>query len=516
MANITVDLCPQCQTKLVFTPDGRTRYCERCDYRQDVAVPRRSSIIELEKALSFMGLQRTGAETNDRPQQTNLHRDLLIQGIAAAKEGLADEAFFYLSRVLKAANSSTHSRATAWLWLSAVAEDPADQRRCLENVLAINPAHPEARRGLAILDGRLDQSEIIDPDQLPESAAGSQHPAQAKEMRCPRCGARMNYAPEEGALQCDFCHFRQYVDDSGQPKQDGSDNQPIADSGPPLVGFTDREQDFIAALATARGHRHPIHMRTLQCQRCAVDFVLGPETLSLTCPYCDSVYVTETAEQADLMPPHGMIPFAVDEGQAEQRLRVWFQEHKLGHPRRSFMAGLYLPVWTFDIHGPLKWSCLVPQGDEWVTRTGDDYALFDDCLVPAVDSLPSELVEHLDEFDLGGLVDYDARYLADWPAERYQLSLADASLRARGTIMSQLRRSPIRYVGSNNYRDFKLSASGGLTVLAFRLVLLPLWLVHYQIEDASYEVMINGQKGHVHGSRPQSLVSRLIGWLDGK
>jgi hypothetical protein len=502
MMAIPLVQCPECRTELVFTPDGRARYCERCGYRHEVAVPPRTSIAELEKALSFMNVRQMREEAPNRPQQAGLHRDLLVHGIAAAKEGRADEAFFHLSRVLKAANSSNGSRATAWLWLSAVVDDPAEKRRCLENVLVLDPAQPEARRGLAILDGRLDAADIINPDRLPEPDAGQQQAAEAAEMRCPRCGARMTYAPEIGALQCDFCHFRQPLDQ--EPNQGGGRGV-----------FADREEDFIAALATARGHRRPVHMRTLMCRRCAVTFVLGPETLSLTCPYCDSVYVTEAAEEADLMPPHGLIPFAVDESQAEQRLRAWFREHHLDNPRRSSMAGLYLPVWTFDIHGPLKWSCLVRQGDEWVTRTGQDYVLFDDYLVPAVGNLPAELVEHLAEFDLAGLVDYDARYLADWPAERYQLPLAEASLKARGAIMGQLRRSPSRYVGSNNYRNFKLSASGGLTVLAFRLVLLPLWLVHYQVDDRSYEIMINGQRGSVHGSRPQSLAGRFISWLAG-
>jgi hypothetical protein len=39
----------------------------------------------------------------------------------------------------------------AWLWLSAVVDSPEEQRTCLENVLAINPANERARQGLDIL-----------------------------------------------------------------------------------------------------------------------------------------------------------------------------------------------------------------------------------------------------------------------------------------------------------------------------------------------------------------------------
>lgn len=36
----------------------------------------------------------------------------------------------------------------AWLWLSGAVDDPEDQQTALENVLAINPDNPYARRGL--------------------------------------------------------------------------------------------------------------------------------------------------------------------------------------------------------------------------------------------------------------------------------------------------------------------------------------------------------------------------------
>lgn len=39
----------------------------------------------------------------------------------------------------------------AWLWLSGAMSDPAEQRRCLETLILLNPQHAGARRGLAIL-----------------------------------------------------------------------------------------------------------------------------------------------------------------------------------------------------------------------------------------------------------------------------------------------------------------------------------------------------------------------------
>ncbi|NIP28027.1 MAG: hypothetical protein GWO38_30505, partial [Phycisphaerae bacterium] len=90
--------------------------------------------------------------------------------------------------------------------------------------------------------------------------------AKAEQMQCPRCGGRLNYKPEIQALQCDFCHYRE-----GSETAVGGNQDALND-----------EQDFIVALATAKGHRQPVQMRTMQCKSCAVEFILAPEALSLT------------------------------------------------------------------------------------------------------------------------------------------------------------------------------------------------------------------------------------------
>lgn len=61
-------------------------------------------------------------------------RDLLVRGIAAAKTG-----------------------------------DRAEARHWLEEVLANDPHNPRALRRLALVDGRLQRGDLIDPDQpLPD------------------------------------------------------------------------------------------------------------------------------------------------------------------------------------------------------------------------------------------------------------------------------------------------------------------------------------------------------------
>lgn len=72
---------------------------------------------------------------------------LICDGIAAAKAGQA----LLASELLAQALAIEPRDARAWLWLSGVVPGAAERRYCLEQVLAIDPAHTAARRGLALL-----------------------------------------------------------------------------------------------------------------------------------------------------------------------------------------------------------------------------------------------------------------------------------------------------------------------------------------------------------------------------
>lgn len=69
---------------------------------------------------------------------------LTTQGIAALKTGDMPHARALL---LHAIEHEPHNE-TAWLWLSGALTAASERRYCLEQVLAINPAHAAAQRGL--------------------------------------------------------------------------------------------------------------------------------------------------------------------------------------------------------------------------------------------------------------------------------------------------------------------------------------------------------------------------------
>jgi predicted RNA-binding Zn-ribbon protein involved in translation (DUF1610 family)/ribosomal protein S27E len=525
---MTSNTCPQCSKgQLYFSGDGRARECERCGYRIQIATPRGT----LQQLIEDTTLLPILSESSYRQAQSTSFRISLAQGIGAVKEGDMDEAYYCLTRVLRG-DWDEENRANAWLWLSQVVTADDEKRHCLEQVLALKPAHGLARRGLAVLDGRLHADDIIDPDQLEREVSDEPVEAEAEQFTCPQCAGHMNYTPDGRSLLCEFCRYQQELGEDGEAPKESR------------FGRGEFEQEFMAALATAKGHVQPEQMRFFFCHSCAVEFVLAPETISLTCPYCGAVYVTETAETHELIPPHALIPFQINEDGAKAALRSWFKQHDIERPRISPLIGIYLPVWTFDVGGEIKWTIpdsnrrdsnnffesfpqqgvypVKPMG--WPQRpqspktefiSGTHLAFYDDVLVPADKKLPEALTKGFAEFDLRALVAYDGRYLADWPAERYQLPLADASLIARKKVMKAIRQDAHRFTQGQAVHDLRLNSSG-LIIESFKHILLPMWLARYKVEGKLYDVAVNGQNGKVYGGRPQTSIGKFLSRLLGQ
>ena len=190
--------CPECGGRMVFSADGRLRQCERCNHEQTV-VRQRESPQELMKSQQFSTKENGFANV-----RTAGVRELLGQGVAAAKAKEMDEAFFYLSWVLRT-DANEKQQAKAWLWLSQVYDDPVHKRDCLEQVLAFDPTHGVARRGLALLDGRLQAKNIINPNQLQQTIKETPEQTNAKQFACPRCAAKLAYSADGQQLHCGFC-----------------------------------------------------------------------------------------------------------------------------------------------------------------------------------------------------------------------------------------------------------------------------------------------------------------------
>lgn len=430
---------------------------------------------------------------HDRRSATNVY-DLLVRGKAAAKAGDREEAEFYLEWVLRT-DSNDEEKMEAWLWLSEISDDPEAKRRYLEEILTRNPTHVRARRRLALVDGRLKPEEVVDPENVPQAPEDEAQPAGARRFACPRCSARMVFTPDGESLFCEHCGYGQ---------------QTIAERNV-------QEQDFIVTMATAKGHVQPQAMQAFSCEGCAASYLLAPQALSVSCPYCQSTFVVQQSETRNLVPPQGIIPFDVAEDEAHQQVNVWLD--RLGVVGRIAVRGLYLPVWTFDIGGTIDWRGETGEYDSvtrsWTRVSGRYPVHYDDYLVPACKTLPERLSRIVDQFDLEAVVSYKDDYLVAWPAQTYEISVGDASLAARGEVLKLKRREAMEQVQRRGDVKNVRFSSAGMVVESYKLLLLPVWIAHYRYRSRRYPIVVNGQTGAVRGERPgqQKSTAGISDWL---
>ncbi len=421
-------------------------------------------------------------------------RDLLVRGIAAAKGNSKQEARFYLEWVLRAPDAEPSQLQEAWKQLAEITDDPKKKRDCLEQALAYDPTDPEARRALAILDGKLKPEDIVNPDRstAPAPPASPQR-VQARRFVCTNCGGKMAFATDGNMLVCAYCGRRQSV-------------LSAMDEGAMVA-----EQDFIVALATAQGHAMPVATQALKCQGCGASFILSPQTLSTACPYCASAYVVEQTETRALIPPEGVVPFSVTQDEAQRAVLDWYRSQGFKVLSvKALPSGVYLPWWTFDVDGEITWNCLVKQNDAWESRSGSQVVYENDLLIAASHTLSAELTATIDKAPLAQIVPYDARYLAGWPAETYQISVSDASLAVRSRVLAKTR-PQIEAGITESFKNLQLNPLK-MVIESYKLILVPMWIARYRYDQVWYNVVVDGRTGVARGEKPRQGVS---GWLSG-
>jgi hypothetical protein len=226
--------------------------------------------------------------------------------------------------------------------------------------------------------------------------------------------------------------------------------------------------------------------------------------------YCGSPHVVNWESEEQLLAPDGIIPHAFDQDRATKFLIEWVQSNQIKPEKQANLPrGVYLPLWTFDLGGELdyvgetvddsdiQFNSKLPK----MIRVSDGYPVqVNDIPIPASRKLSAVFLKLIPTFELRGVKPYDPRYLANWPAEVYDIPMAEASLDARGQTFKRYKNdlpnllTPIRLISTS---------SAKMTVDSFRLNLLPVWMTELPFGGREHLVLINGQNGIVASDLPE-------------
>ena len=335
-----------------------------------------------------------------------------------------------------------------------------------------------------------------------------------RQFPCTQCGAKVEFAPGTDALECPYCGNRTTIPAGDEPIE---------------------EQDFLSAVADDLGaDAETEEVPSVQCRSCAALVEPSASQEAFPCPYCGASIVT-TARSRRLIKPQALLPFKIDRGRATDLFRAWIRKLWFAPDALKKLAtldgrlqGLYAPYWSYDADTTTRYTG--QRGDNYtVTRTrtvnrdgksvtetyqdteirwrhasGTVHRDFDDVLVVGSESLPRNLAESLEPWDLGQLTPYADEYLSGFLAERYQIDVKRGWQRATERMEAVIRVDVKGDIGGDHQRIHSLTTDH--RDITFKHILLPMWICSYRYKEKIYRFLVNARTGEVQGQRPWSWV----------
>jgi len=291
-----------------------------------------------------------------------------------------------------------------------------------------------------------------------------------------------------------------------------------------------------------RGLGTPV--QTITCKDCGATVNVGEGERTAKCAFCGSAAVLAAATDANSIRPESLLPFGVTKQVANESFgkwlkALWFRPNDLSKMASvQEMGGVYVPYWSFDSavssrwsaergwyyyeteryeetndSGQREWRTREVQKTRWESASGQRQDYYKDVLVCAGKGLPEALAARFVSFDVAKLVPYRPDFLAGWRAESYAIDLLPGWERGQGLIATSQEGRCSKDIGGDTSRG--LSVANDYQQIAFKHVLLPVWIAAYRYKGKVFRFLVNGQTGEIVGDAPYSIpkIAALIVFL---
>ena len=285
------------------------------------------------------------------------------------------------------------------------------------------------------------------------------------------------------------------------------------------------EHPFVAQAINASRNVPQAETVEITCQNCGAQVMFSEHQTATSCPMCGSAHVA-AAKQAEGLPPDGIIPFKIDQYQAQDLFRKWVRSRWFAPNslKKSYQEGkltpIYLPYWTFDAQAQANYQGRggrirhVRRGKQtyttidWFPVSGTVRESFDDIQICASANAQRELAQQIQPFGTSrGCLPYDVAYLAGAQAEHYALQLDEGYQLAQGQMEATLNSAATNQILGRGFQQAHIThLNPSYSNVTYKQVLLPLWLAAFTQGGKSWHYAINGETGKVSGQRPYSPV----------
>lgn len=341
--------------------------------------------------------------------------------------------------------------------------------------------------------------------------------AQVTNYQCPACTGPLQFSPETGKLECEYC---------------GS-SFTAAEVEEFYAAKNEKAEQNLEEAATqdnSQWGEEAARMRAYSCPSCGAELICDETTAATSCPYCGNPTVVP-GQFSDERRPDYVIPFRMEKEQAVEALRKHYKGKPLlpkGFASENHLQeikGVYVPFWLFDgqagadVTFETTRSRTVTTPNERIVTT-EHYRVrrsgkvtFERVPVDASTKMPDAHMDAIEPYDYSLMEPFSMSYLPGFLAERYDVdaetSVERVEERCRNSAVDAMQESVQGY-DTCSVR----SAQVDLKREEPKYALLPVWLLSTKWQNQNYLFAMNGQTGRLVGDLPVSK-GKLAAWFVG-
>lgn len=340
---------------------------------------------------------------------------------------------------------------------------------------------------------------------------------QVLEYKCPSCGGGLHFGEENQKMHCPYC-------------ENEFDVETVLTYNAELEKSEEPDFQWEASETKQWDEQEQQSLKIFTCPSCGGEILTDENTAATFCPYCDNPTILPGRVSGGLK-PDGVIPFQTSKEDAKKAFlelckgkpllpRFFMEEHRL-----EKITGMYVPFWLYDCGSHFMGHYKATRHKHWsdhnynYTRTeyfhltrGAD-AEFIRIPMDASQKMDNAIMESIEPYDYGKIVDFETAYLSGFLADKYDVESREGENRIRDRVdasMESLISGSLIGYSSVIPVSKRLNIHHGKA----KYVLFPVWMLHTKYQDKTYVFAMNGQTGKMTGTFP-ICPKRTAGWFAG-
>lgn len=319
---------------------------------------------------------------------------------------------------------------------------------------------------------------------------------QTKVNKCKNCGGNLVFSPSLQMLYCDLC----------------KSTEPV-----PSVAFNFKH-DF-TVLDNKKYTKNVSGV--IRCQNCGSSVEVNGNNLAVTCPYCDTSLVVNTADET--FKPDFIIPFKFDKQEASQRFKnavkrkAFLPNAFKKKPEIDKIEAFYFPAFSFDEETVTKYDGRLASDQTHTSSNGQTYTTTTYKNISGTKKLSHKNVfvetsSQLNQVDLdyilpyrtSEILAYDEKFVAGYSLEKLSSTLDECKKLADTIINQSIRQQILREYSYDRVVSFNMDTQRSQIKYAYGA--LPVYRLTTSYKDKNYNIFLNGQTGKVGAGLPKSKV----------